>query len=67
MWPLRQIVADELDVSYRKVKIVMGNSATSLNQGGASSALGIQARCQTASQCIGRGAPHFAQSWHLKN
>ena len=38
-----QIVAEELDVSYRKVKIVMGNSATSLNQGGASSALGIQA------------------------
>ena len=38
-----QIVADELDVSYRKVKIVMGNSASSLNQGGASSALGIQA------------------------
>ena len=37
-----QIVAEELDVSYRKVKIVMGNSATSLNQGGASSALGIQ-------------------------
>ena len=40
---IAQIVADELDVSYRKVKIVMGNSATSLNQGGASSALGIQA------------------------
>ena len=38
-----QIVAEELDVSYRKVKIVMGNSASSLNQGGASSALGIQA------------------------
>ena len=40
---IAQIVAEELDVSYRKVKIVMGNSATSLNQGGASSALGIQA------------------------
>ncbi len=40
---IAQIVADELDVSYRKVKIVMGNSASSLNQGGASSALGIQA------------------------
>ena len=38
-----QIVAEELDVSYRKVKIVMGNTASSLNQGGASSALGIQA------------------------
>ena len=38
-----QIVAEELDVSYRKVKIVMGNTATSMNQGGASSALGIQA------------------------
>lgn len=40
---IAQIVAEELDVSYRKVKIVMGNSASSLNQGGASSALGIQA------------------------
>ena len=39
---IAQIVAEELDVSYRKVSIVMGNTATSLNQGGASSALGIQ-------------------------
>jgi CO/xanthine dehydrogenase Mo-binding subunit len=39
---IAQIVAEELDVSYGKVKIVMGNTATSLNQGGASSALGIQ-------------------------
>ncbi len=38
-----QIVAEELDVSYRKVSIVMGRTASSMNQGGASSALGIQA------------------------
>lgn len=40
---IAQIVADELDVAYDKVQVVMGDTATSLNQGGASSALGIQA------------------------
>jgi nicotinate dehydrogenase subunit B len=38
-----QIVAEELDVAFEQVTIHMGNTATSLNQGGASSALGIQA------------------------
>jgi CO/xanthine dehydrogenase Mo-binding subunit len=37
-----QIVADELDVPFAKVKVVMGDSATSLNQGGASNASGIE-------------------------
>ena len=40
---IAQIVADELDVAVDKVSIVAGDTATSLNQGGASSALGIQA------------------------
>ena len=40
---IAQIVAEELDVAYNKVKVVMGDSASSMNQGGASSALGIQA------------------------
>jgi nicotinate dehydrogenase subunit B len=40
---IAQIVAEELDVAYHKVKVVMGDSASSMNQGGASSALGIQA------------------------
>lgn len=39
---IAQIVAEELDVAYGKVSIIMGNTASSLNQGGASSALGIQ-------------------------
>ena len=38
-----QIVAEELDLAFAKVKVLMGDTATSLNQGGASSALGIQA------------------------
>ena len=37
-----QIVADELDVPFAKVKVVMGDSATSVNQGGASGSTGIQ-------------------------
>jgi CO/xanthine dehydrogenase Mo-binding subunit len=37
-----QIVADELDVPFAKVKVMMGDSATSLNQGGASNASGIE-------------------------
>src|SRR5664279_2127998 len=37
-----QIVAEELDVPVAKVKVVMGDSATSVNQGGASNATGIE-------------------------
>ena len=63
---IAQIVADELDVSYRKVKIVMGNSATSLNQGGASSALGIQAG---PNPCAMRPQKRvaFCSTWPAKN
>lgn len=39
---IAQIVADELDVALDKVSVIMGDTETSLNQGGASSALGIQ-------------------------
>ena len=38
-----QIVAEELDVAFEKVRVFMGDSNVTLNQGGASSALGIQA------------------------
>ena len=40
---IAQIVAEELDVDVEKVKVYMGDTAQTLNQGGASSALGIQA------------------------
>jgi nicotinate dehydrogenase subunit B len=39
---IAQIVAEELDVAFDKVNVIMGDTGTSLNQGGASSALGIQ-------------------------
>jgi nicotinate dehydrogenase subunit B len=39
---IAQIVAEELDVPVAKVNVFMGNTANSCNQGGASSALGIQ-------------------------
>jgi CO/xanthine dehydrogenase Mo-binding subunit len=39
---LAQMVADELDVPFKAVKVVTGDTATSVNQGGASSASGIQ-------------------------
>jgi nicotinate dehydrogenase subunit B len=39
---IAQIVADELDVAYEQVKIVMGDSALTCNQGGASGSTGIQ-------------------------
>ena len=38
---IAQIVAEELDVAVEKVDVHMGDTATSNNQGGASSALGI--------------------------
>ena len=40
---IAQIVAEELDLGFDKVDVIMGDTATCLNQGGASSALGIQA------------------------
>jgi nicotinate dehydrogenase subunit B len=40
---IAQIVADELDVRYEKVHVLMGDTYVEINQGGASSALGIAA------------------------
>jgi nicotinate dehydrogenase subunit B len=37
-----QIVAEELDVAFEKVKVVMGDTAVTCNQGGASGSTGIQ-------------------------
>ena len=37
-----QIVAEELDVPFKSVKVYMGDTANSLNQGGASGSTGIQ-------------------------
>ena len=39
---IAQIVAEELDLGFDKVHVIMGDTASCLNQGGASSALGIQ-------------------------
>src|SRR5215467_3591169 len=37
-----QMVAEELDVPFKSVKVLMGDTATSVNQGGASGSTGIQ-------------------------
>src|SRR5262249_18511539 len=37
-----QIVAEELDVPFKPVKVHMGDTATSVNQGGASGSTGVQ-------------------------
>ena len=37
-----QMVAEELDVPFGSVKLIMGDTATSVNQGGASGSTGIQ-------------------------
>jgi CO/xanthine dehydrogenase Mo-binding subunit len=36
------MVAEELDVPFKSVKVFMGDTATSVNQGGASGSTGIQ-------------------------
>jgi nicotinate dehydrogenase subunit B len=41
-----QIVAEELDVALAKVVVIMGDTATSVNQGGASNSTGIKAGAQ---------------------
>jgi CO/xanthine dehydrogenase Mo-binding subunit len=37
-----QMVAEELDVPFERVKVIMGDTATSVNQGGASGSTGVQ-------------------------
>ena len=37
-----QMVAEELDVAFARVSVIMGDTATSVNQGGASGSTGIQ-------------------------
>jgi nicotinate dehydrogenase subunit B len=37
-----QMVAEELDVPFKSVTVILGNTATSVNQGGASGSTGIQ-------------------------
>ena len=37
-----QIVADELDVAYEQVRVVMGDTASTINQGGASGSTGLE-------------------------
>ncbi|MBV9813186.1 MAG: molybdopterin-dependent oxidoreductase, partial [Acetobacteraceae bacterium] len=39
---IAQIVAEELDVPFARVQVVMGDTATSVNQGGASGSTGIE-------------------------
>jgi CO/xanthine dehydrogenase Mo-binding subunit len=39
---IAQMVAEELDVAFDKVSVLMGDTATSCNQGGASGSTGIQ-------------------------
>jgi nicotinate dehydrogenase subunit B len=39
---IAQIVAEELDVPFKRVKVFMADTATSVNQGGASGSTGIQ-------------------------
>src|SRR5215470_1608237 len=39
---IAQMVAEELDVPFASVKVIMGDTATSVNQGGASGSTGIQ-------------------------
>jgi nicotinate dehydrogenase subunit B len=39
---IAQMVAEELDVPFKAVKVVMGDTASSVNQGGASGATGVQ-------------------------
>lgn len=37
-----QMVAEELDVPFKSVKVIMGDTGTSVNQGGASGSTGVQ-------------------------
>src|SRR5216683_3773746 len=39
---IAQMVAEELDVPFASIKVIMGDTATSVNQGGASGSTGIQ-------------------------
>src|SRR6266852_4421276 len=53
---IAQIVAEELDVAVDKVDVVMGDTALTCNQGGASGSTGIHGR-EALAQRVGRSAP----------
>ena len=55
-----QIVAEELDVPFKSVTVIMGNTATSVNQGGASGSTGIHLG-QADAHGRGRGAPCWSR------
>ena len=38
---IAQMVAEEIDVAYERVRVVMGDSTTTLDMGGASAAIGV--------------------------
>ena len=38
---IAQMVAEEIDVAYERVRVVMGDSALTLDMGGASAAIGV--------------------------
>ena len=39
---IAQIVAEELDVAYEQVRVIMGDTASTINQGGASGSTGLE-------------------------
>jgi hypothetical protein len=64
---IAQIVADELDVAVDKVDVVMGDTALTCNQGGASGSTGIfmgAKPLRNASASSAPGAGGFAEARH---
>src|SRR3954465_5139488 len=58
-----QMVAEELDVPFKPVTVIMGDTATSVNQGGASGSTGVQMggkQMRVAAAEAGRGRTEMA-------
>src|SRR5258708_38618491 len=59
---IAQIVADELDVAVDKVDVVMGDTALTCNQGGASGSTGIQTGARPLRSAAAEARPLLVQS-----
>ena len=58
---IAQVVAEELDVPFERVEVLMGDTGTSCNQGGASGSYGVSHGARPAAERSGGSAPASAR------
>ena len=63
---IAQMVAEEIDVPFERVRIVMGDSGRTLDMGGASAAIGVSHGGMVLRRTAALGAPSADRAWPRK-